>query len=110
MRGAAEEARLELLVWTEDGRVHNRVAAMRAVVAIASRASDGTGHKPAVEAPVEAEPWAARPRLILEVSCLVEPLVVVDAERTYCGWHRTGSPDLWREETGGHAGHHYVSR
>lgn len=51
-----------------------------AVVAISSRARHCTSHQTAVIAPVEAEPRACFPRLILKVSRRVELLVVVNPE------------------------------
>ena len=120
MHGAAEETGLELLIGADAGRIYY-VRAIGAtgpgwpIRAIATRARRWTGDKPAVVPPVEAEPRPALPRLILQVSGLVEFFVVVDAERRKFPRHRNDRngarpADLRREETRGDAGHHHVCR
>src|SRR5207302_3197075 len=59
-----------------------------------------TSDQAAVVAPVKAHPGTEPAgQLILQVGCLIEPLVVVDAEwisaLPHCG---PGTGDLWREE------------
>jgi len=60
----------------------------------------------AVIPPVEADPRAALPRLILQVGCLVELLVVVNTERKPGSGRdcRTCSTDLGLEKPRRHAG------
>src|SRR5208282_1147036 len=62
------------------------------------------GHQTAIVPPVEAQPWAALPGLILKVGGLVELFVVVDAEGSPRSSHgRTSAANLRREETRRHA-------
>ncbi len=69
------------------------------------------GHQSAVVAPVEAEPWAALPGLILQVGRLVEFFVVVNAEReTGTGDRCARSADLRMEEARRHAGEDHLRR
>src|SRR5882724_7121664 len=106
MHTAAEKACLELLVAGQTRQI-NRSRCIR----------DGhcAGHKTAVIAPVEAKPRTTLPRLILEVCGLVEPLVVVDAERGERVPDRSrrnsaGSADLGSEEARGNTGEDHERR
>ena len=56
------------------------------------------------------DPWSALPRLVLQVGCLVEFFVVVDAERTHGARDRAHAANLRSEEARGHAGHHHDGR
>src|SRR6202035_5138065 len=85
--------------------------AQRAVSAVASRARNRTGHQTAVIPPVEAEPGAGLPSLVLHVGCLIEFLVVVDAKNSAGGrGSSTSSADLRSEEPRRHAGEDHQRR
>src|ERR1700675_4354424 len=59
------------------------------------------GDKPAIVSPVEADPRKLLRGLILQVGCLVEMFVVVNAKNARRrGWVCTGSGDLRGKETG----------
>src|SRR5215813_2344895 len=101
MHAAADETGLELLVGSEPGNVHG-------IYAVAERY--GAGNEPAVISPIEADPRAALPRLILQVGGLVELFVVVDAEDTVATlayWRGADTAQLRLEEPGRHARHHH---
>ncbi len=69
------------------------------------------GHETAVVAPIEAEPWAARPGLVLQVGRLVELFVVVDAEHSTGGQGSGPSTaDLRCKEARCHAGENHERR
>src|SRR5215469_9017935 len=71
------------------------------------RERGGAGDQPAVVAPVEAHPGSLFPGLILQMGCLVETFVVINAERNRCaGGHRDrpGASDLRSEEARRDAG------
>src|SRR5580698_6202962 len=79
----AEKSRLELLIWRQSGHINQikgPTAAWPVRARLASEARKWTSHKPAVVPPVEADKWPSLPRLVLQVRCLVELFVVVDAK------------------------------
>src|SRR5689334_237094 len=98
----AEEASLDLLVSGQAGQIYwgRRVGCER----------NGARNQPAVITPVEAEPRAALPGLVLDVSGLIEFLVVVDAKgrdiAARCRARRNGASatKLWVEKARGNAG------
>src|SRR5258708_19457293 len=55
------------------------------------------GYQPAVVAPVETDPGQSFPRLILKMGCLIECLIVVDAEHFSTRDGGAQPADLWRE-------------
>ena len=100
----AGQPRLKLLVGAESGDIHGVDVTERAIGAVAAGARRRTSDQAAVVPPVEAEPGALLPRLILHVSGGIEFFVVINAERTDRSRNCAGSPDLRTEEAGGHAG------
>jgi hypothetical protein len=54
----------------------------RTVSTVASSARSRAGHQAAVIPPVEADPRAVLPGLVLQVSRLIELFIVIDAERS----------------------------
>ncbi len=93
MNAAAVKARLKLLVERKVRNIHDGIRAVRSVIAIAACTGNGTSNEAAVIAPVEPDPRPALPRLILQVRCLVENFVVVDAEYVQCSGSRGGGPN-----------------
>ena len=87
-----------------------RVRSVRPVRAVSSRARRRAGHQTAVVAPVEADPRCVLLGLVLQVSGLVEKLVVVDAEHRDCSRRGADSADLRPEKARGHAGHNHEGR
>ena len=77
MYASAEHASLKFLVGSKPAGCE----VDRSAVGNWHRAS----HQSAVVSPIEAKPRTILPRLILHVRGLVEPLVVVDAERSEIG-------------------------
>jgi hypothetical protein len=65
-----------------------------------------------VHVAVKSEPGAALPGLVLQVSCLVELLVVIDAEREPAAirYGRTGAANLGLEEACSHTGKDHLRR
>ena len=81
MHASAVEPGLELLIRGQAGNVHNRVGAVRPIGAVAARARYRARHQAAVVSPVEANPGHSLiRRLVLQVSGLIEILIVIDAE------------------------------
>src|ERR1700688_611588 len=112
-RAPAEQSCLELLIRRQFGNIHNRVSPVRPVVAITARARCGTGDQTAVITPIETNPGSPLGKLILQVSCLIEPLIVVDtkyAGSAHAGRRGSDSADLRLEEARRHAGHHHERR
>ena len=115
MHASAEKPGLEFLVCRQRhavgvGHVDRRLPVqrrrLRAVVTRAyTVAGHRAGHQPAVIAPVEAQPRAALPRLVLNVGGRVKSLVVVDTEDTRRRrGSGSGSADLGSKEARSHAG------
>src|SRR5215472_7040137 len=99
VRASASKSGLELLIGSE-GREINRGRRI-------GRERSGAGDQPTVVAPVEAHPGSLFPGLILQVSCLVETFVMINAERDGCARgnrDRPGASDLRSEEARRDAG------
>ena len=84
MNRSTEKTRLELLIRTDDGGVDDTGTAQRTIRAIATGAGNVTRNQATIKPPVEAQPGAIFPRLVLQVGRLIELFVVVDAENA--GW------------------------
>ena len=72
--------------------------------ATSSRARRRSSHQAAIVSPVEGQPGAAFSRLVLQVSRLVEHLIVVDAEHavsTQSSRRHANAADLWLEKACG---------
>ena len=94
---AAEQPGLHLLVC----RQHSQIDRRSRVTGEWNR----TRQKAAIISPVETDPWAALPRLVLQMGCLIEFFIMVDAENASgCGRGCACSADLWKEESCGHLG------
>src|SRR5208282_6166488 len=95
---------------------HGRLAAdgrrLRTVIeTINSITGRVAGDQTAVIPPVETSPRATLPGLILQVGCLVELFVVIDAEGEVGGGNRRAcSADLRMEEARGHTREHHLCR
>src|SRR5581483_2368109 len=110
MYRTTEETCLKLLIRADDRGIDHSITAEGSVSAVATGARNRAGYQSAVIAPIEAQPGASLPRLILQVSGLVKLLIVVNAENP--GRSRgSGSraADLRREESGRDTGEHNQS-
>src|SRR5260370_41705647 len=84
----AEEPDRRLLVRVQEaGRIREVVKARVA------------SYQPAVISPIEGDPGQFQPRLILKMGCLIERLVVVDAENFSARNAGAQTGNLWREIT-----------
>src|SRR5580698_8041457 len=97
-------------VLQQDGRLPANCGRLRTIVA---RIHPVTGrvasHQAAIVAPVEPDPWPTLPGLILQVSCLVELFVVVDAEwKSVAGrYGRSRASNLGLEKACRHTGENH---
>src|ERR1700733_2767474 len=107
MHRTAKQSRLELLVRTKPRDITHGVAAAWSVGAVASRAWSRPRHQAAVIPPVEAEPRASLPGLVLHVSRGVELFIVVNAKWPRGRRHRAGSSNLGSKESSGDAREHH---
>src|SRR5258708_39824540 len=83
----AEEPDRRLLVRVQEaGRIREIVKARVA------------SYQPAVIPPIEGDPGQFQPRLILKMGCLIERLVVVDAENFSARNAGAQTGNLWREK------------
>ena len=100
MLAPAEESSLKLLVGTQACQVDCRptIGQRSRSSAIPPETRDGTRHQAAVISPVETDPRATLPRLILQVSRLIELLVVVDAEDHWRAGSSSCTAELGLEE------------
>jgi hypothetical protein len=114
----ARQPRFELLIGGQAAKVHRRLSiqqsrrrSARAVWIVGERvvARCRAGNHSAIKPPVEADPRAAmKGQLILHVGRLVEPFVVIDAERQSSPADRgAGSCNLRRKEPSRHRRHHH---
>ena len=111
MDATAEDPPCELLIRRQIGNIHYSVSSIWSIGAIfAACAGHGTGNQTAVITPVEAEPRGLLRRLVLQVSGLIEKLVVVNAEYADRARRRADTGDLRAEEARRHAGHHHKRR
>ena len=95
MYRTAEESCLELLVGAETGNIDDGVSAVGSVVAVAPCARCRSGDQTTIVSPVESQPGATLPGLVLEVGGLIKLLVVVNAEDTASGGRRRPCPPNW---------------
>ena len=101
----ADEPGLELLVGADNGSVYDGIAAVWSVVAISSRARHRSCNQSAVITPVESDPGAAFPGLVLKMRGLFKILIVVNAENCPRRSRRGASPaNLRIKEAGGDVG------
>src|SRR5580692_6670494 len=119
MQATAGESGLILLIGAQgvsenilqqDGRLPANCGRLGTIVA---RIRPVTGrvasHQAAIVAPVEPDPWPSLPGLVLQVSCLVELFVMVDAEwESVAGRDgRSRASNLGLEEACGHTGENH---
>src|ERR1700733_9241943 len=107
MHRTAKQSRLELLVRTKPRDITHGVAAAWSVGAVASRAWSRPRHQAAVIPPIEAEPRASLPGLVLHVSRGVELFIVVNSKWPRGRRHRAGSSNLRGKKSSGNAREHY---